>query len=209
MSDANVDARAALERSIRERCEAGDFDRATATALRGYGPELFGFLVSILRGPDPAAEAFSLLGEDIWRGLPKFGWASSFRTWAYTLARNAASRYGKGQHRRDRGRAPVSQLSVELAAEVRSATATYLRTEQKDRFTALREALPEEDQTLLILRVDRGLAWEDLARVMLDDPDATPEALKRESARLRKRFQLVKEKLLELGREAGLVGGDD
>ncbi len=44
---------------------------------------------------------------------------------------------------------------------------------------------------------------------MLDDPAATSEALKRESARLRKRFQLVKEKLLELGREAGLVGGDD
>jgi len=55
---------------------------------------------------------------------------------------------------------------------------------------------------LLVLRVDKGLAWNDLARVMYaeDGPLLDDEGLKREAARLRKRFQHVKERLLELKR---------
>lgn len=58
-----------------------------------------------------------------------------------------------------------------------------------------------------MLRVDRQLAWTDLARVLHEDDDAALEgkALEREAARLRKRFQLVKERLYEMGRRAGLV----
>ena len=105
---------------------------------------------------------------------------------------------------------PITGLSAEIAIELRSATVTYLKTESKDRFAALRESLPVEDQTLLILRVDRGLAWDELARIMLgEEPVPSNEDLKRESARLRKRFQFVKEKLLELGRAAGLIGAKD
>ena len=46
---------------------------------------------------------------------------------------------------------------------------------------------------------------------MLRDDDAEPlegEALKREAARLRKRFQLLSEKLKELGRREGLLPPD-
>lgn len=53
---------------------------------------------------------------------------------------------------------------------------------------------------LLVLRVDKDLAWNELARVMHPE-EAEPldeEGLKREAARLRKRFQHVKERLLEL-----------
>ena len=55
--------------------------------------------------------------------------------------------------------------------------------------------------------VDRQLAWTELAQVLHED-EATSlvgEALKREAARLRKRFQLVKERLYEMGRREGLV----
>ena len=53
----------------------------------------------------------------------------------------------------------------------------------------------EEDRTLLVLRVDRALEWEEVARVTLGvaEPDAT--LLKRETERLRKRFQLLKDEL--------------
>lgn len=36
----------------------------------------------------------------------------------------------------------------------------------------------------------------------------SPEAVRRQSARLRKRFQVLKEKLQVIAREAGLVPGD-
>jgi RNA polymerase sigma-70 factor (ECF subfamily) len=54
--------------------------------------------------------------------------------------------------------------------------------------------LPEMDRMLLILRVDRELSWRDLARVVLGG-SPTPVELEREAVRLRKRFQLVKERL--------------
>ena len=54
----------------------------------------------------------------------------------------------------------------------------------------------------------RRLSWNDLAQVLHEDEGAPLEgaALTREAARLRKRFQLVKERLYEMGREAGLLG---
>jgi RNA polymerase sigma-70 factor (ECF subfamily) len=57
------------------------------------------------------------------------------------------------------------------------------------------------------LRVDRGLEWKELARIMLgDEATITGPLLERESRRLRKRFQHVKERLVAAGRRQGLIG---
>ena len=95
-----------------------------------------------------------------------------------------------------------------LVEQLRSETATYLKTQTRTRIAELRETLPEADQTLLMLRVDRELSWIELAQVLHEDEQSQlqGEALKREAARLRKRFQLVKTKLYELGKQEGLVG---
>ncbi len=211
MSTAERDA---VEASVRARCEAGDYDAAATLAIKGYGAELYGFLVVLHRDDEGASDVFSLVCENVWRGLPKFGWGSTLRTWAYTIARHASLRYRKRAERRGRGAVPMSEQISVLAAQVRTATAPFLKTEHKDAFTRLRETLPEEEQVLLVLRVDRELAWDDLARVLserkycdndTDEVAPDPATLKREAARLRKRFQLVKEKLLALGRREGLV----
>jgi RNA polymerase sigma-70 factor (ECF subfamily) len=80
-----------------------------------------------------------------------------------------------------------------------------LRTDVKDRFSALRESLDPDDRTLLVLRVDRSLEWKEIARVTLgcESPDAAE--LVREADRLKKRFQLLKEELRRRARETGLT----
>jgi RNA polymerase sigma-70 factor, ECF subfamily len=203
-----------LEAEIRRRAEARDFAGAAEAALRGYGREIYELLAALHRRDDDAAEVFSLFAEGLWKSLPTFAWRSSFRTWAYAVAHKASLRFRRDARRRAARLLPMphpSSLSA-LVAEVRSATQSYLRTERRSRFAELRAALPPEDQALLMLRVDRKLPWADLARV-LHEGDAEPiegKALEREAARLRKRFQLVKEKLYEMGRRAGLLGsGDD
>src|SRR6202020_2028555 len=111
------------------------------------------------------------------------------------------------------GAEPMSGHVSRLAAEVRTATLPFLRTEQRDAFTRIREPLPPEDQMLLVLRIDRDLPWIALARIVHADAnteesppaDHGEETLKRETARLRKRFQLLKEKLVEIGRREGLI----
>lgn len=206
------EARAQNEQKVRELCEKKDFDGAATVALRAYGPEILGFLVAIHRNEQDAGDVFAIFSESLWKGLAGFSWESSLRTWAYTIARNASFRFKKNAQRRGKGAVPLSDMASvgEVVQQVRTQTLTYLKTEQKDRFTALRESLPEDEQTLLILRVDRGLAWDELAQILLEEgADASPDAIKKESARLRKRFQLVKEKLLEMGKRAGLVPQKD
>jgi RNA polymerase sigma-70 factor (ECF subfamily) len=205
----DADGRDRIEREVRALWDARDFDGAATLAVRGYGPELYGFLVALHRDEEAASEVFSILGENLWRGLPSFAWGCTLRTWAYTIARHASLRYRKVEQRRARQGAPLSEHASALVAAVRTATNAFVKTEHKDRLARIRELLPAEDQVLLVLRLDRGLSWSDLARVTLDVVDPGEEALKRESARLRKRFQLVKDRLVELGRREGLLPGDE
>lgn len=192
-----------IEAAIRERFDSGDLQGAATLALERYGDEVLGFVLASVRSQSDAAEVFSDLSEDLWRGLPKFGWRSSFRTWLYVLARHATARYMRAPSRRPERNEGTSQLGG-VVDRVRSRTLMHQRTEVKDAVAEIRRSLPEEDQMLLILRVNRRMAWNDIARVVAG-PDADAAQLKRESARLRKRFQLVKEELRERVRQAGLT----
>jgi RNA polymerase sigma-70 factor (ECF subfamily) len=177
--------------------------QAATAAVEGYGPEILGFLVAILKDEPAASDVFSQFCEDLWNGLPNFRWQSTFRTWAYTLARHAAQRYLRAPHRRRN--MPLSQQALaEVEQKVRTSTLSYLRTEVKEGVARLRESLDREDQALLILRVDRGLAWNDIAEIMLDEAPSR-EGIARKAAALRKRFERVKDHLKELAREQGLL----
>ncbi len=202
-------ARQRVEAEVLSLCRANDFAAAATVAIKQYGPEIFGFLVAFHHNEQDAADVFSIFSEKLWQGLSSFRWQSSLRTWAYTIARNSSIRH-KEQAKRGAVRVGLSDASVasKLAAQVRTATASYLKTEKKDRFVELRESLSEEEKALLILRVDRGLAWDEIARVM-GGAEASDETIKRDSARLRKRFQLITEKLFTLGKRAGLIKRKD
>jgi RNA polymerase sigma-70 factor (ECF subfamily) len=197
-----------LEREIRRLSEAGDVSGATTAAIAGYGAEVMRFLFAIHAREEAASDVFSLFAEGVWRGLPGFAWECSFRTWAYAVARRSSLRYRRDAARRARKHVPFEESSEMAAVEqrVRTATLSYLKTERRNRFAELRDALPPDDRTLLVLRVDRGLAWNDLARAMRDeDGPIPPEELAREAAKLRKRFQAIKDRLVAVGRREGLV----
>ena len=60
-------------------------------------------------------------------------------------------------------------------------------------------------RSLLVLRVDRRMRWDDVARVMLDEDEPAPEAVRRKAVALRKQFERVKERLKLLAQQAGLL----
>jgi len=208
MGQVNEAARARFEDDVRALCKKGDFVGASTLALRGYGPEIFGFLVATHRSETEASDVFAETAEGIWKGLPTFGWESTLRTWAYAIARNVTRTRRRDAARRDRRRPRAGDSALEgVAQAVRTETLAFLRTEKKTQLQALRDALSEEDRALLVLRVDRQLAWNDLARVFREE-DGVPlsEAdLLKEAARLRKRFQLVKDRLRQLAKSQGLI----
>jgi RNA polymerase sigma-70 factor (ECF subfamily) len=191
--------REAGERAIRALCEAGAYADATTEALRMYGVELLGFLRALAGNPDLAADAFGELGEDIWKGLPRFRWESTLRSWLYSLARNALGQLRRDPRRRAERNLPLS-IAPEMAQLVRTATLEIQRTEVKDEFRVLREQLDPEEHELLLLRLDRGLAWKDIARIL-----GGGDNLDARAAALRKRFERAKERLKRLAIEHGLI----
>jgi RNA polymerase sigma-70 factor (ECF subfamily) len=202
------DERAALEQQIRTLCDAGDMTRAATLLLESYGREIFGFLLARLRERDAGTEVFSRFTEDLWRGLGSFRWQCSARVWCYTLARHAASRYIREARKRRVRQLPLSRADEisKVADRIRTATLESARTASKTQIVRLREQLSPEDQTLLILRVNRRLAWTEIAHVMFHEGEVVEDAvLEREAIRLRKRYQAVKDKLRKMALEAGLV----
>jgi RNA polymerase sigma-70 factor, ECF subfamily len=197
-----------LDEQIRELCAHGDYEQATTVALTRLGPGIFRYLVARTKDHALASEAFAEFGEDLWRGISGFRGESSVRVWAFTVARNAL-----GQALRQRGRERKRSLRftsssvARLTEQVRTETLAYLKTETKERFARIRESLSIEEQSLLHLRVNEQMSWDDIARIQFDCPDDA--TVKRHAAKLRKRFQLLRDKLRQMAEAEGLLGKDD
>src|SRR5262252_7389603 len=92
-----------MEAQIREALDAGDFERAATLAIRGYGPEILGYLAVLVRDREAATELFAQFSEALWKGLPRFRRESTLRTWAYAVAWRTAKR-AQRDRRRNRAR---------------------------------------------------------------------------------------------------------
>lgn len=195
----------AIDAEVEGLVKGDQVEKAATRSFEVYGAEIYGFLVSFMSSETAASDVFSQVSEDLWAGLPKFMFKSSLRTWLYVLARNAAARYRRSPWNKKERRGNESRIES-LAEAVRSGTQPWQRTEIKDGFRTLRESLDPDDRILLTLRIDRDLAWEEVARVMLDsEGEVDPAVLSRETDRLRKRFQLLKTELRKRAQDAGLL----
>jgi RNA polymerase sigma factor (sigma-70 family) len=175
-----------LEIEIRRRFEAGDLDGALTKAIEGYGAEVYGFLIGLARDGDQASDVFSATCERLWKYLPGYRWEGPIQVWFYRIARNEFLRSVK----RPAPPLPLSQVPAAVSkaiAHVRSTTPVYMRTEIKAAFAKIRERLDPDDHMLLGLRLDRKMAWNQIAEIMGAEAPA-----------LRKRFERLKAKLREL-----------
>ena len=185
--DGSLDVEAAAGAAL----DRGDHAGAATAILRGYGPQILSYLTAVLRDEDRAGEAFADFSEDLWRGLPGFERRCPLRAWAYKIARHAALKIAADPYRR-RAETLASEGYSRLAAEVRSSTALHLRSESRALLNELRAGLTLDEQTLLVLRIDRKLEWREVAA-----------ALDADEAALRKRYERLKEQLRRQLRDPG------
>ncbi len=187
-----------IEQRIATALAQQDISGAATAAIRGYGPQILGYLRALIRDPEDASEVFSQFAEDLWKGLGGFRGECTVRVWAYKLAWHAASRFARDPYRRRRERLGTTMAS-RLAESVLS-TAEGSQDRRSAEVERLRQRLAPEEQTLLVLRVDRRLSWRDVAEVMAEEGAPVDEAT------LRKRFERLRAKLARLAREEGLLG---
>jgi RNA polymerase sigma-70 factor (ECF subfamily) len=194
-----------IEDHVQSALAADDVRLAATRALENLGPDVLRFLSARLADRAQAEEAYLQFSEDLWLGMPAFRWDTKLRTWMFVLARTAAIRVSR--KRRREVELPLGFAGYpQLREHVRTTTARYLRLEIKDRMREIRQRLDEDDQTLLILRIDRKLDWSALAVVMNEvSSDAQPGDVERAIERLQKCFQAAKQRLRTLAEAEGLL----
>jgi RNA polymerase sigma-70 factor, ECF subfamily len=196
---ARVDESPDVDRELRTLIAQGEIERATERAIRTYGPELYGWLRSTISSEGDAQDAFSRMSEELWRSLERFDGRCSIRTWCYMLARCAVFHVrSRPRHQRE---VLVSQVPSILGAVTHVWNTTKVGEQRADDvYAQIRGELDEEEQTLLVLRVDKDLSWREIAQVLCGE-DALAGEVERKAATLRKQFERVKERLRALAAE--------
>lgn len=184
-----------IEERILAAIARGEAETAASEIIRGYGPQILGYLRRVLGSDGDAADAFSLFSEQVWRGIAGFAGRSSVRVWAYRVAWSAAMRVSEESWRQRRERLRTSMAS-RIAAEVQTQAGAQRAADAID---LLRASLTAGERALLVLRLDQKLSWREAAEILCADGELVDEAT------LRKRFERLKEKMGRLARERGLI----
>jgi RNA polymerase sigma-70 factor (ECF subfamily) len=177
------------ESAARELLERRDFAAVAAWVVESYGREVFAYLLSVERDREEAHDAFSALCLALCESLPQFRSECSLRTYVYMLAHRQWVNAVRG--RRKRAEVHLSDGLEAVAERVRTTTVQWLQTGPRERLVKLRDSLDPADRTLLLLRLNERLSWRDIARVLCEESPGS-EALDREAATLRKRFERLK-----------------
>jgi RNA polymerase sigma-70 factor (ECF subfamily) len=188
----------ALDEEVARLVGRGSVDEAATALIEALGPEILGYLRSVLPDGAEAGDAFSAFCERVWRGLAGFRGEASLRVWCYRVAWNAVLSLKKDAYRRRKDRL-ATDMASQLAGRIFATTAVQ-RERQSSALERLKAQLTPEEQTLLTLRVDRQLSWGEVADVMAAEDGTRPA----EDA-LRKRFERLKAKLVGAARDEGLV----
>ena len=171
----------------------GEYRGAATEVIRGYGPRALGYLDRLLGNDTDEADAFSMFAEQVWRGMSNFEGRYSVKTWAFKAAWSAAMKVRDDAWRRLR-EGLASSAASHLADEVRTNTALRFETLRQE-LEVLRAELTAEDQTLLALRLDQELTWEEVAEVL------SIEGRIVDPATLRKRYERIKGRLAAIVKE--------
>jgi len=186
-----------LERLVRERLATEGPDAAATALIEGLGPAILRYLRSMLRVEEDAADAFSQWSENVWTGLPAFRGEASLKTWGYRLAWNVAQNLrNQAWHRRGQRLATGQASALAMSIQTRSVVVVE---RQRQALEELRASLSAEDRSLLVLRLDQQLSWNEVAEVL------AAEGKRIEPATLMKRYERVKTRLGELARARGLI----
>lgn len=175
---------------------SGDEHGAAEAALREHGPAVLRYLRTLLRDPDEADDAFSHFAEQVWKRIGTFRAEGGFEVWLFRIAFREALRLREEGWVRKRQALPTTEAG-RIAAQVRG-TASVSRERRLDALDRLRASLSFEDRHLLVLRVDHGLSFGDIAST-LGEGEAVDEVT------VRKRFERAKGRLARLAKAEGLL----
>lgn len=168
----------------------------------GHGDRIFGVLCRLARNGADADDAFGDFYLDVIKGIHTLRLDSNLGAWLYTVALNALRRRKKRDPRQHE-----TADEAKLRDVARKSTTTWRKEQEqrKEQLSDLLDELEEEDRAIVLLYSEGSLSWIAVAGIVSDPEGLLDEkALKKEAARLKKRYERAKEKLHELAKKRGL-----
>jgi hypothetical protein len=186
------------ETQIRILRERHELSAAESAAIELYGPQVLGFLVTVLRSEGDARAAFSRASVELRACMRAFDESCSVRTRFYALAWAAA----RGGRRTSASKRAAAGAGTDCDEVPPSRTESLVQLQPAHGPAAIRDTLNEADHALLVLRVDRAMPWEDVARVLSPERLSPPPGV---AAALEDRFRSLCDEIRARAVADGLV----
>ena len=150
------------EASLLSRARNGD-RAATELLVRKYLRDVYELTARVLSDKDLAQDAAQDAFVNALGALHRFRGESSFKTWLLRIALNSARSVGR---RRGRRREVTLDLAEETAAESTDAIEQIGNVREAKKMETLLQKLPEKQRLAVMLRLQQGLSYEEVAAAL-------------------------------------------
>ena len=148
------------------RCRSGDWEAFSDLMLK-YQTRVLTLATRMLGSPSEAEDIAQDIFAKVFLSLHKFRGAARFSTWLYRITVNHCLNYMRSRARQQQTLVAIESKDL---AEASPASNPQWRLEQKERWALVQaklQALSPEHRTIIILRDIEGLAYEEIAEVLL------------------------------------------
>lgn len=175
------------DRDVLELIAAGDTRGALRRLMLRHGDSVYRYCRQALRDPELAEDVRQQVFMEVFRDLPKFSGRATLRTWLFSIARHRVLDAAK---RRRRSEARVQEREhAELATmgDPRPSPAESL--ELRRALEASLAALGDDERTTVLLRLQLGFSFQEIAELCGASPGAHHARMVRALPQLRQRIQ--------------------
>jgi DNA-directed RNA polymerase specialized sigma24 family protein len=171
-------------------------EREAADLLLSHlSSEIRSFLHRMLSDVVLVDEAHRATGERLPQEIPHLLTECSPRSWSYIVARREASRCRTRRAAGSGHEMAAKPLQTGVLPMGNTSTIDTVSTTCRDELEQLRASLSDEERDLLLLRVEYGFAWKEVACAFLEDDESDPDTILEEAARMRQRFRDIRSRV--------------
>lgn len=154
-----------IERALIERATSGD-EHALATLYARHAPRVHRFLRDLLGDATNAADATQETFARAFRRLDTLKDADRVAPWLFGIARNVSLEQRRAKRRSGKVFSAGELLPEEAPSTSRTPEAELIDREALESLSRALGELSEDRRAMLLLRLDHGLAYEDIAKTM-------------------------------------------
>lgn len=176
-----------------QRAKRGDQD-AFGELVALYQKPIYNLVFRMIGNRQDAEELTQTAFLNAWRGLPAFQEESSFFTWLYRLAKNAAIDFLRKETRRGAAGIPLSlddeeHLFLHLPDPTPGPEVQAQNQELRQALAKGIAALSQDHRQIFLLREVDGLSYQEIAQLLVLEPGTVKSRLARARLALRQILQ--------------------